>query len=114
LRKTPDGWEEIVLKPMPPTPDDFVPAYDPDNPVLTDEIAARRKRVPRTKTLRRVLQLTQEEFSERYQIPIGTLRDWEQGRTEPDAPAKGYLRAIAADPEGVAKAQTSAPRTAAE
>jgi hypothetical protein len=24
----------------------------------------------------------------RYQIPIGTLRDWEQGRSEPDQPAK--------------------------
>jgi putative transcriptional regulator len=40
------------------------------------------------KTLRRALGFTQEEFALRYQIPIGTLRDWEQGRTEPDQPAR--------------------------
>jgi DNA-binding transcriptional regulator YiaG len=28
--------------------------------------------------------LTQEEFAGRYHIPIGTMRDWEQGRSEPD------------------------------
>ena len=60
------------------------------------------KRVPRVKTLRRALQLTQEEFAMRYQIPIGTLRDWEQGRSEPDAPARAYLKVIAADPGGTA------------
>ena len=32
---------------------------------------------------------------------IGTLRDWEQGRTEPDQPAKAYLTLIARDPEHV-------------
>jgi putative transcriptional regulator len=41
------------------------------------------KRVPRVKTLRRALGLTQEEFAARFEIPLGTLRDWEQGRTEP-------------------------------
>jgi putative transcriptional regulator len=53
------------------------------------------------KTLRRALGFTQEEFSLRYQIPIGTLRDWEQGRTEPDQPARAYLKVIARDPERV-------------
>ena len=38
------------------------------------------KRVPQVKVIRRALELTQEEFAVRYQIPIGTLRDWEQGR----------------------------------
>jgi putative transcriptional regulator len=33
--------------------------------------------------------LTQEEFAARYHIPLGILRDWEQGRTEPDQPARG-------------------------
>jgi len=44
------------------------------------------RRVPRAKTLRRALGLTQEEFAARFQIPLGTLRDWEQGRAEPEAP----------------------------
>ena len=55
---------------------------DPDNPPLTEEGWKHMKRVPRTKTLRRALGLTQEEFSTRFHIPIGTLRDWEQGRAE--------------------------------
>ena len=60
-------------------------------------------------TLRRALGLTQEEFSARYHIPLGTLRDWEQGRTEPDQPARTYLMAIAGDPEGVLRALQDAP-----
>ncbi|MGA2580647.1 MAG: transcriptional regulator [Bryobacteraceae bacterium] len=62
------------------------------------------RRVPRTKTLRRALAMTQEEFAIRYHIPLGTLRDWEQGRCEPDQPARAYLTVIAHDPEGVKRA----------
>jgi putative transcriptional regulator len=57
--------------------------------------------VPRIKTLRRALALTQEESASRYRIPIGTLRDWEQGRCEPDQPARAYPTVIARDPCGV-------------
>jgi len=77
---------------------------DPDAQPLTEADLARMKRVPRTKTLRRALGLTQEEFAARYHIPLGTLRDWEQGRTEPDQPARAYLTVIAHDPEGVHRA----------
>jgi putative transcriptional regulator len=42
------------------------------------------KRMPQAKVIRRALELTQEEFAARYHIPLGTLRDWEQGRTEPE------------------------------
>lgn len=74
---------------------------DPDARPLTDTEFARVTRVPRTRTLRRALGLTQEEFSLRYHIPLGTLRDWEQGRCAPDQTAKAYLQVIARDPEGV-------------
>jgi len=77
---------------------------DPDAPPLTPEQLRTARRVPRTKTLRRALALTQEEFAARYHIPIGTLRDWEQGRCEPDQPARAYLTVIAHDPEGVKRA----------
>ena len=43
----------------------------------------------------------QEEFSARYHIPLGTLRDWEQGRAEPDQPTRAYLTLIARDPDHV-------------
>jgi putative transcriptional regulator len=59
------------------------------------------KRTPQAKIIRRALELTQEGFAARYQIPLGTLRDWEQGRTEPDQPARAYLTVIARDPDGI-------------
>jgi putative transcriptional regulator len=59
--------------------------------------------------LRRALGLTQEEFAARYRIPLGTLRDWEQGRSEPDQPARAYLAVIAHDPEGVRRALEAKP-----
>jgi putative transcriptional regulator len=73
----------------------------PDSRPFTPEERANAKRVPRIKTLRRALGLTQQEFAARYRIPLGKLRDWEQGRSEPDQPARAYLTVIAHDPEGV-------------
>jgi putative transcriptional regulator len=58
--------------------------------------------VVNTKRLRERLGLTQEEFAAKYRIPIGTLRDWEQCRKFPDAPARAYLTVIARDPGVVA------------
>ena len=82
---------------------------DPDaRPMTEDEFRAAR-RVPRTRALRRALGLTQEEFAARYQIPLGTLRDWEQGRSEPDQPARAYLTVIAHDPDGVRRALEAKP-----
>ena len=83
---------------------------DPDAQPLTDADLARMKRVPRIKTLRRALRLTQEDFATRYHIPLGTLRDWEQGRCEPDQPARAYLTVIARDPEGVKHALEYTPK----
>jgi putative transcriptional regulator len=79
-------------------------AADPDARPMTPEQLGAARRAPRTKTLRRALALTQEEFAARYRIPLGTLRDWEQGRCEPDQPARAYLTVIASDPEGVKRA----------
>jgi putative transcriptional regulator len=49
---------------------------DPDAQPLTIADSARMKRVPRIKTLRRALRLTQEHFAARYHIPIGKVGDW--------------------------------------
>jgi putative transcriptional regulator len=77
---------------------------DPDAQPYTADQLKKTRLVPRVKTMRRALGLTQEAFSARYAIPLGTIRGWEQGVTEPDATAKAYLRAIAGDAEGVARA----------
>lgn len=74
---------------------------DPDAQPLSQADLGRMKRTPQTKIIRRALNLTQEEFALRYHIPLGTLRDWEQGRSEPDQPAKAYLTLIARDPARV-------------
>lgn len=52
---------------------------DPDAQPLTEASLAGMRLVPRTKTMRRALGLTQEAFAMRYHMPLGTLRDWEQG-----------------------------------
>jgi putative transcriptional regulator len=59
-------------------------------------------RVPNVKKLRERLGLTQEAFAATYRIPVGTLRDWEQCRKFPDAPARAYLTVIARNPGAVA------------
>ncbi|HEY1245303.1 MAG TPA: helix-turn-helix domain-containing protein, partial [Hyphomicrobiaceae bacterium] len=71
---------------------------DPDNPPLTPEREKHLKRVPQVKFMRSALGLTQEEFAQRFHIPLGTLRDWEQGKTQPDQAARAYLRVIARNP----------------
>jgi putative transcriptional regulator len=86
---------------------------DPDNPPLTEEDMRRMKQTPRAKIIRRALNLTQEEFAARYRIPISTLRDWEDGRTEPDEAARAYLIVIAREPEMVRKALESRPLSGA-
>jgi putative transcriptional regulator len=74
---------------------------DRDAQPLTEADLKRMKRTPQAKIIRRALELTQEEFAARYHIPLGTLRDWEQGRAEPDQPTRAYLLLIARDPEHV-------------
>ncbi len=77
---------------------------DPDNPPLTNEELARMRRVPNPRSIRERLKLTQEAFSMRFEIPLGTLRDWEQGVSYPDGAARTLLRVIEKDPDAVIKA----------
>lgn len=81
---------------------------DQDNPPSTPRQLARMKRVALAKRIRWSLGLSQQEFADRYGIPLGTLRDWEQHRSEPDQSALSYLKAIASEPEAIAKALENA------
>lgn len=74
---------------------------DLDARPLSEDDLSRMKRTPQAKIIRRALGLSQEDFAARYQIPLGTLRDWEQGRVEPDQAARAYLKVIAREPETV-------------
>jgi putative transcriptional regulator len=56
------------------------------------------------KAIRRALRMSQDEFATVYRIPLATLKNWEQGRRQPDAPAAAYLRAIKRRPKEVMEA----------
>lgn len=97
----PLDWDSIV----PMTEEELLAdaLTDPDTVILTPEQRKRLRRRPNPRLIRDRLGLTQAEFSERFEIPVGTLRDWEQGRRSPDAPARALLRVIEAEPELVAR-----------
>jgi putative transcriptional regulator len=80
---------------------------DPDAQPLTEAQLKRMRRISPAKHLRWKLGLSQAEFAKRFHIPLGTLRDWEQHRTEPDQAAQAYLKVIAADAGFVERALAS-------
>jgi putative transcriptional regulator len=98
--------------PLPKHSDEAIEAAalsDPDNKPRTPERERKLRRIPQVKVMRRALGLTQEEFAAHFHIPLGTLRDWEQGKSEPDTCARAYLKVIARNPKAVAEALESAP-----
>ena len=72
---------------------------DPDAQPLTAGELAKMRRVSRVRVLRQRLEMTQAEFAAAFHLPISTLRDWEQRRSTPDAPARALLLAIERDPK---------------
>lgn len=55
--------------------------------------------VPDVRAIRRQLRMSQQTFARVYRIPLATLKNWEQGRRQPDAPALAYLQVIAKHPK---------------
>ncbi len=74
-----------------------------DGEVPDDELAVH---APSPKTLRLRHGMTQEQFASALRIPIATLRNWEQGRTEPDPAARALLTVLAKNPKAVFEALT--------
>jgi putative transcriptional regulator len=70
-----------------------------------DDVAVRVTtiRVPTTnvRALRRKLGLSQSEFAAKFGFQPATLKNWEQGRTIPDGPARVLLAVIARHPDAV-------------
>ncbi len=60
--------------------------------------------VPDVRAIRRKLRMSQERFAATFRIPLSTLKNWEQGRRRPDAPATAYLKAISLRPEEIGEA----------
>ena len=53
------------------------------------------------RAVRERTKLSQEAFSVRFGLDLATLRNWEQGRSEPDAAARTLLWTIARNPKAV-------------
>lgn len=106
--KRPEKNDWAKFDAMTPTQRHAAAMADHDARPIRPEDLARMPRVPQVRIIRRALKLSQEEFSARYMIPLGTLRDWEQDRKQPDAAAKAYLRVIAKEPNVVWKALSGA------
>lgn len=75
-----------------------------DDDELTETLLASARSMCHAKRARIVAGLSQVDFVRAYGIPLGTLRDWEQHRSEPDTTATAYLTAIINDPTAVAAA----------
>ena len=75
--------------------------------IMRGEDVPHRKTVLTTidvKALRERLELTQAEFSRMIGVSIKTLQNWEQGRREPEGPAKALLRVVEKEPQAVMSA----------
>ena len=53
---------------------------------------------PDVKAIRAKTKLSQAKFAEKLRVPVGTVRDWEQHRRSPDAPARTLLGMVDDDP----------------
>ncbi len=74
---------------------------DPDAKPLSDDDLRKLEQSPRVRVIRMALGLTQQEFADTYGIPVATLRDWEQGRRQPDQASKTLLKLIEIIPSEV-------------
>ncbi|HEX4308644.1 MAG TPA: hypothetical protein VHZ25_01385 [Acidobacteriaceae bacterium] len=99
LRDTGTDWAKVAAL----TPEQIHAAAlsDPDAQPLPRDMRG-FTRIVNVKKLREKLRMTQEAFASAYKIPLGTLRDWEQRRKLPDAPARAYLLVIEGNPKAVA------------
>ncbi|GJD34221.1 helix-turn-helix domain-containing protein [Methylobacterium aerolatum] len=70
-------------------------AADPDAP---GDLPADARIVEPPRALRVRLGLTQPEMAEALRIPLGTWRNWEQGRTSLEPAALSLLRIVAREP----------------
>src|SRR5215470_14515477 len=59
------------------------------------------------KAIRKRLGLTQAAFAQRYGFELSSIRNWEQGRRQPEGPARLLLLVIDKEPDAVHRALAS-------
>ena len=65
------------------------------------------------KAIRKRRAMTQKGFAEAFNLPLGTVREWEIGRRVPDQAAQVLLSVIAAKPKVVQQVVAKSRRAAA-
>jgi putative transcriptional regulator len=110
---TPEKWTRLRAK----TNDQVLVEARGDSTALPVEdrgagSLGRVGRVSPAKRIRWALHMSQVEFAKTFRIPLGTLRDWEQHRRDPDKAARAYLEVIAREPDAVRRALTRASKAA--
>lgn len=96
-------WQRVCA--MTPEQVEAAAEADPDaQPMTTAQLAKARRPGADVRALRSRLGMTQEQFARAYHLPVGTVRDWEQGRSRPDAPAVALLTVIEREPEAARRA----------
>ena len=73
----------------------------------TGDAVVHKPRVPRrinVKAVRARLGMSQHDFAARFGISSATVRNWEQGRRQPEGPARVLLTIIDREPDAVRRA----------
>jgi putative transcriptional regulator len=72
-----------------------------------EDVPGIRVHVPADSDVRAIrgrLGLSRADFAKRFCLPLGTVRDWEQGRRAPDTASRNLLKIIDREPEAAARA----------
>ena len=73
-------------------------------PGTPDEGLEHARMVYPVRPLRRRLGMSQAAFARAFGISVDTLQNWEQGRREPEGPARALLKVIWREPEAAMRA----------
>ena len=72
-----------------------------DVPVRVTMVSVERAPIVDVRSVRQKFGLSQARFATRFGFTAATVRNWEQGRTQPDGPARVLLAVIAHHPDAV-------------
>lgn len=72
-----------------------------DVPVRVTMVSVEHAPKVDVQSVRQGLGLSQSQFAARFGFTPSTVKNWEQGRTQPDGPARVLLAVIAHHPEAV-------------
>ena len=96
--------------------DDLVSSVKQAGKIHRGEAKASRTFVFQPEDVRKIrekLHKSQSEFAQMIGVSLSTLQNWEQGRRQPEGPARALLVVASKAPEVVAKALADAARRGA-